>query len=294
MRLPGAVSRSVLSPALIAIILVSISLARGGDATTPQPASPAARPQRVILRPGNSGIAGVAIGRRLRTFPMIAGGVFPPRSAGAGADTALVSDASTGAQPIPPPGPAGNANDQLGVDPAAIDFGTVPVGSNANQNGTLIASDSDVTIASANFSDPEFTLSGLSFPVTIPAGGHQDYTVIFTPVVFGKIVASLSFLTDTGGSLAIQGLTGIGGDLAAHWVNLSWDAGTSTDVVGYNVYRSQASGGPYAKINSVLDGNTFYTDVFVSMGATYYYMTRAVDSEGQESGNSNEVQATIP
>ena len=175
-----------------------------------------------------------------------------------------------------------------------IDFGTVPVGSNANRNSTLIASDSEVTIASMNISDPEFTVSGLAFPFTIPAGGHQDYTVTFTPAAVGQVSATLSFLTDTGSSLAIQGLTGIGGDQAARGVNPSWNASTSPVVVGYNVYRSQTSGGPYGKINSVLDGNTFYTDAFVSEGATYYYVTRAVDSSGQESGNSNEAQATIP
>jgi hypothetical protein len=40
---------------------------------------------------------------------------------------------------------------------------------------------------------------------------------------------------------------------AAHTVGLSWDASTSPNIVGYNVYRGPNANGPYTKINSTLD-----------------------------------------
>jgi fibronectin type 3 domain-containing protein len=76
-------------------------------------------------------------------------------------------------------------------------------------------------------------------------------------------------------------------------VALNWNASSST-VAGYNVYRGTVSGGPYAKINSSLVVVLDYTDSNVQSGTTYYYVTTAVDSSGNESVFSNEVSGTIP
>ena len=53
-------------------------------------------------------------------------------------------------------------------------------------------------------------------------------------------------------------------------VSLSWNP-SQDQVVGYNLYRSLASGGPYTKINSNLIPDTNYTDLAVQHGITYYY-----------------------
>jgi len=65
-------------------------------------------------------------------------------------------------------------------------------------------------------------------------------------------------------------------------------------VVGYNVYRGTTSGGPYAKVNSSRDPSTLYTDNTVQNGQTYYYVSTAVNSDGAESGYSNQLQMVIP
>jgi len=64
--------------------------------------------------------------------------------------------------------------------------------------------------------------------------------------------------------------------------------------VGYNVYRSTQSGGPYAKMNSSLLTSTTFTDVSVEAGQTLFYVVTAVDSKGIESNYSNETSSTIP
>jgi len=80
----------------------------------------------------------------------------------------------------------------------------------------------------------------------------------------------------------------------AHNVNLSWDASTSPQVVGYNVFRGTNPGGPYTQINPTLDPNTIYTDSTVQSGQTYYYVTTAVNSDNTQSEYSNQTEAQIP
>ncbi len=78
-----------------------------------------------------------------------------------------------------------------------------------------------------------------------------------------------------------------------HTVKLTWNASISK-AVGYNVYRSGTHRANYLKINNSLVQGLTYTDDAVDNGATYYYVTRAVDARGQESVNSNETSAAIP
>lgn len=332
MRLPRAIFRSLLYPAVFTILVVSTLNARADRTPNPKPVSPAAKKERLALTPANLRFGKVAVGQRnvqrvtitnsgdssitlsqvvtqgtdftvsglelpltlARGERFTFSGVFAPRSHGDNrGNISFVSDVSSIANPTLMLELTGTGTDggQLTVDPALMDFGTVVVGSFANQTGTLTASGEAVTITSADISSSEFTLSGLSFPFTIPVGGIQEYSVTFAPQGSGVVFATLSFASD--GNMAVQSLTGIGAALQ-HSVDLSWNASTSHDVIGYNVYRGTTSGGPYQKINSLLDASTAYTDTAVIDGNTYYYVTTAVDSNYQESANSNEAQAIIP
>jgi fibronectin type 3 domain-containing protein len=80
---------------------------------------------------------------------------------------------------------------------------------------------------------------------------------------------------------------------ANHVVNLDWNASTSKDVVGYNVYRS-ADASNWKKINLSLIGPTLYSDSTVSNSSTYYYSATAVDVNGKESVKTSAVKAVIP
>jgi hypothetical protein len=224
--------------------------------------------------------------------------VFAPHSTGASSGSiSFVSDASEVSNPAPKLELTGTGADdgELTVDPAVMNFGTVQVGSNASQPGTLFAGNTQVIISSAISSSAEFTVGGLSFPVTIPAGGNQGFLVTFSPQASGAASATLVFLDVAGTTpLAIESLNGVGTVSQGHTVDLSWNASTSQNVIGYNVYRGTTSGGPYTKINSVLDPNTAYTDSSVANATTYYYVSTAVNSSNEESGYSNEAQASIP
>jgi fibronectin type 3 domain-containing protein len=117
--------------------------------------------------------------------------------------------------------------------------------------------------------------------------------VTFTPQTSGAASAGASFVSNATNSTTLVSLTGSGTLPPQHSVNLSWNPSTS-GAVGYNVYRGNTSGGPYAEINPTLDSSTTYTDSTVLGGKTYYYVSTALDASSVESGFSNEVKATIP
>jgi hypothetical protein len=186
------------------------------------------------------------------------------------------------------------AQGQLSVSPTTISVGSVPVGTSGTQTGTLNATGASVTVSSVSLDSSEFTISGLSFPVVIPAGQGVNFTVTFTPPTSGPASVSGSFASDASNSPTPATVTGTGAAVSVYTVSLAWTASTSSDVVGYNIYRRTGTAGSYAQINTVLDGSTQYTDPSVADGQTYYYETTAVNSSNEESARSSSVQAVIP
>jgi uncharacterized protein YjdB len=73
-------------------------------------------------------------------------------------------------------------------------------------------------------------------------------------------------------------------------IDLGWSP--VPDAVGYRVYRSAASGGPYAAVGST--ALTTYADIGLVGGTTYYYVVRSFGTGAAacESANSNEASAT--
>jgi hypothetical protein len=185
---------------------------------------------------------------------------------------------------------AGAAAGQLTLSPSSIAFGNISVGSSASKSGSLSASGSSVTVSSVSSSNSQFTISGISLPKTIAAGQSVPFTVTFSPQSSGSASANIAFVSNANSvSESVSG----NGQQQNYSVSLTWDASTSS-VSGYNVYRSSVSGGPYAKMNGSVDPTTTYTDNTVAPSSTYYYVTTAVNSSGQESGYSNQVQVVIP
>lgn len=79
-------------------------------------------------------------------------------------------------------------------------------------------------------------------------------------------------------------------------VELTWDESSRTGITRYNVYRSTSSFSDVAEATKLNDsplGMPSYTDTNVQSGATYYYRVTGVGGDGQESGLSDEVRATL-
>ena len=189
---------------------------------------------------------------------------------------------------------AGNLQGTLSASPATLNFGSVNLNNSLPETVTVTNTGSAAaTIMSVSISGAEFSLSPISTPLTLQPLGSVPLTITFTPTVVGPATGTVSVTSNATDPVLNIPLTGTGVSNGPHSVALSWTASTSP-VVGYNVYRSTTSGGPYTKLNTTLIPSTSYNDQNVQSGMTYYYVATAVNSAGLESAYSNQAVAVIP
>ena len=226
---------------------------------------------------------------------------FSPKTTGAvkGSLSITVDGAADPAE-VPVTG-TGIGAAELAVSPSTLSFGSVAVGSSLNKTGALTAGTSDVKVSSAAWSGQGYALSGITFPVTVPAGKSVSFTVTFTPEATGSSQGSVSFVSNAANSPTVEMFTGSGSQTQSqnpggvqHTVNLAWDASSSSSVVGYYMYRGTQSGGPYSRLNSSPQAATDYSDDTVASGQTYYYVVTSVDSASAESSYSNQAKVVVP
>ena len=221
---------------------------------------------------------------------------FTPKSAGAASGSlSITEEGATDPSTVSLTGTGVGAS-QLGVSPSTLSFGSVTVGSSQTKTGTLTAGSASVNVTSAAWSGQGYSVSGISFPVTVGAGQSVPFAVSFAPQTAGSSPGSISFVSNASNSPTNEIFSGTGTQSqtqtpSTHSVELAWDPSTS-QVTGYYVYRG--TGGGYSRLNSSLQTTTTFTDTSVQSGATYFYVTTAVDSNGTESAFSNQVAATIP
>jgi hypothetical protein len=218
---------------------------------------------------------------------------FLPTAIGpASGNISIVSNAPTSPTSVGLSGTGIAAILTLGISPTSLSFGNVTTGtSSATQNVTITnTGNSNVAISQINLIGAGYTMTGGGAPVTLSPSQTITLVVQFSPTTAGAVSGSITIVSNATGSPATVSLSGTG---VAHSVTLTWNASTST-VSGYNVYRGTVSGSGYVKLNSSLVAVLTYTDSTVQSGTTYFYVTTAVDSSGNESVHSNEVSAPIP
>jgi hypothetical protein len=218
---------------------------------------------------------------------------FDPSAAGsASGSLTITSTASNPSLSIPLSGMGVAPVGTLSATPSTVAIGSVIVGLTGSGSGSLAATVASVTVTAASSSNGAFTISGLSLPVTIPAGSSVPYTVTFNPTATGAATSTLTFSSNAQPATVTQTATGTGAAAPTHTVELSWTASTSPSISGYNVYRApyvSSSCGSYSKINPDLITTTAYTDSSVTDGEAYCYASTAVNSSDDESGYSNVV-----
>jgi hypothetical protein len=220
----------------------------------------------------------------------------PTAVGGVSGNISIVSNALSSPTPVTLTGTAIAATHTLSFSSTSLSFGSITTGtSSPAQNVTITnTGNSSVTISSITWpASSGYSLTGGSTPVTLSPSQNLVLTIVFSPTTAGPLNGTISIVSNATGSPAAISLTGTGVAPIQHSVALTWNASTST-VSGYNVYRSTVSGSSYIKINSSLVATLSYTDSTVQNGTTYFYVTTAVDSTGNESVHSNEVSAPIP
>ncbi len=88
---------------------------------------------------------------------------------------------------------------------------------------------------------------------------------------------------------------GVEGESSDQQVLLNWNAVTTSDLEGYNLYRSTQSFNNISSLNPVnnnLITDTEFVDNDVNNGTTYYYRLTAVDDSDNESSTSQQVEVT--
>src|SRR5712671_5675532 len=189
----------------------------------------------------------------------------------------------------------GAATSLLNGSTTSLNFSSVSVGSNRNLGVTFTnAGNSDVTVSNVTIAGAGFAASGVSTGQILTPGQTASLNVSFTPASAASVNGSVTVASNATNSPATITLSGAGVPAAAsHSATLNWVASTST-VAGYNVYRSDVSGGAYAKLNAQLITSTQYPDSTVLAGQNYFYVVTSADSSGVESVFSNEASAVIP
>lgn len=182
---------------------------------------------------------------------------------------------------------------QLTVTPSVVGFGTVDIGSPITQSLRLTNDGSaSVAIKSAGATGTGFSVSGLSTPQTLMPGESVNFAAEFNPKSPGTEGGTISIETE--GTPVVVPLSGVATQKNQQQsVALNWEESTS-QVVGYFVYRSSKPSGPYTKLNPNASSGTSYTDYSVARGQTYFYVVTSVNFENIESAYSEQVSATVP
>lgn len=177
----------------------------------------------------------------------------------------------------------------------SINFGNIAVGSSSSSKVTLTnTGNSKVTVSAVSTSGTGFSATGISSGTTIAAGQSAALTIEFSPKSTGEATGGVKMASNaTNASTVAIALSGNGSTSTAPSVALNWGVSSSAGVVGYNVYRSSVSGGPYAKLVSSPVSGTSYTDDTVQAG-NYYYVVTSVGSNGTESPYSNQAAVDVP
>jgi fibronectin type 3 domain-containing protein len=76
-------------------------------------------------------------------------------------------------------------------------------------------------------------------------------------------------------------------------IDLSWEPNTETDLAGYYVYR-KASSGPATRLNPAPLPGPAYRDITAVPGQHYTYTVTAIDTSGNESPPTPELEQTLP
>ena len=225
--------------------------------------------------------------------------VFSPKAAGAlSGDVSVMSDVSASPNMVSLSGTGMGATALLTSTASSLSFGSVAVGKSSMLSVTLTnAGNSNVTVSKVSATGAAYSLSGVSAGLILAPGQSTKLDATFTPTTAGSLPGSVTLASNATNSPATITFSGTGASAAspsvAPSVALSWTPSASS-VAGYNVYRSEVSGGPFSKLDSSIVTADAYTDSTVQAGLTYYYVVTSITSAGLESADSSQTSATVP
>ena len=220
--------------------------------------------------------------------------VFSPKNVGgASGKLSLMNSASKSPAVVTVSGTGVASTPTLSFSSTSLDFGKVVVGKDSVLGITLTnTGNANVSISQVKISGAGITASGVPAGTILAPDQKATLNVSFAPTGAGSLSERIAVVSNAINSPAMISLSGSAVHSRSKSTILSWTASTSA-VVGYNVYRSTVSGGPYTKINSSIVTGTSYADSTAVASTVYYYVVTAV-TPALESPGSNQASANIP
>ena len=181
--------------------------------------------------------------------------------------------------PPPPPPPAPILNASAGYGVVNLTWSSVLTATNYNvkrsinsSGETTIFSTSGTTYTDANVVDGTNYYYEVSAVNSTAEGPNSDE------------VSAMPLYSPSPTNLTVNAIK-------SGQISLGWSP--SAGATGYNVKRSESSGGPYDYIATNL-ASTIFNDTTVVDGTPYFYVVTAINPGGENPTNSNEVTAKTP
>lgn len=191
----------------------------------------------------------------------------------------------------------GAAAPGLALGTSSVSFGNVSLNSPVTQPVILTSSGTAaLTISAGSLSGSGFSMSGLSYPLTLNPGQTATLYIQFSPTVAGTATGKVTLTSNAAtGSTATISLSGTG-QVIVYQVDLTWNAPVNSPdpVAGYNVYRATGGSQSYQLLNALVNLSTSFIDTTVQSGGSYSYFVESVDAKGTQSGPSNTYLVSIP
>jgi Abnormal spindle-like microcephaly-assoc'd, ASPM-SPD-2-Hydin/Protein of unknown function (DUF1573) len=99
----------------------------------------------------------------------------------------------------------------LAISPSSFNFGSAVDGQTKSQTFTVTnTGTAALTIAKLSVSGSGYTVSGLTTPATIGAGGNTTFSVLFAPTIAGSLAGAVSLVSNAADSPNVLPLSGTG------------------------------------------------------------------------------------
>ena len=234
--------------------------------------------------------------RASRTFNV----EFAPKNAGPATATVTIESSLPVNVTLSAKGIGAKTLFKLQTNPASVNFGNLVVRGKAQHTVVLSnAGNSKVVVDKVQLTGGGFALSQLPAKFELEPQQEASFLVTFNPQTKGSARGALQFFSKNLSAPLTVSLTGAGVDSSqtpsdsSHTVSLSWDASPG-NVRGYNVYRSELSGGPFTRLTSNPLPNLEFVDTNVASGQEYFYVVTSINHGGHESVHSEEISVIIP
>ena len=214
----SAVGTLVLTPASVDFGDVTVGASQARTITLGNSGSAALTISGAVVSGGGYSINGLSLPLSLAVGETVSFGVtFSPLSAGTVTDSLLLSsDASNSPVTIPLTGTGTVLTGALSLTPGSLNFGDILVGATDTQVVTLSNTGSGaVTVSGMSVSGTDFSVTGISIPLTLGPGESSAFNVIIVPSSAGNLTGNVTFSSDASNSptllsLAWNGLVSTG------------------------------------------------------------------------------------